>query len=376
MAAKLQGSTLQASIVTPDTTIAEAVKHMNSEVALVCDHDSVLIGMLTDGDIRRAFLNGAALDTAVKELMTTNPLTADEDIKPDKILKLMLKKSIRHLPIINKKGQPVALELLKDRLQDEDVAEAVVMAGGKGTRLRPLTQDTPKPLLQVGEETILDNVLGHLKNSGIHDVVLTVNYLADKIKTHVGNGDDHGLQVNYVEEEQAMGTAGSLTLLQERPKSSFLLMNADLLTELDYRSLMSFHKENKSKITVCVRRHHVQIPYGVIGLGNENKLVKQIDEKPKHEFLVNAGIYILEPEVIDLIPDGDSFDMVSLMNKCIEKNWDVSAFPILEYWKDIGLPHEFDEANTYQKTKQSKPTHWKLFPSVPALDLRMELAYT
>ena len=374
MAAKLQGSSLQASIITPETTISEAVKHMNSEVALVCDHQSVLVGTLTDGDIRRAFLNGAALDTPVKSLMSKNPLTAKENSKAKDILKIMLDRSIRHLPIVNERGVPVALELLKDRLQDEDVAEAVIMAGGQGTRLRPLTSDTPKPLLQVGEETILDNVLGHLKDSGIHDVVLTVNYLADKIKKHVGAGDDHGLQVNYVEEKKAMGTAGGLSLLKERPKSSFLLMNADLLTELDYRALMNFHKSNKSKITVCVRRHHVQIPYGVVALGQENKLVQQIDEKPQHDFLVNAGIYILEPEVLDLIPKSKSFDMVSLMNKCIEKNWDVSAFPILEYWKDIGLPHEFDEANTYQKTKNSKKEQWNLFRSVPALDLRMELA--
>ena len=344
MGGNLQGEKLNAAIIGPETPIAVAVKHMDVEAALVVDQSGCLIGMITDGDIRRAFLAGAALETPVSEIMSCKPLTVKKGITQMAVIALMMQKKIRHLPVVDKNNKPVALELLKNQLEDLEPAEAVVMAGGKGTRLLPLTENIPKPLLKVGKETILDNILQNLKHNGIQDVVLAVNHLAEQIKTHVGDGTAHELSVNYVQEEQALGTAGGLTLLTPRPQSSFLVMNGDLMTELDFRSLIKFHRDSDNLMTVCVRRHSIKIPYGVVQMSENNLKVEEIEEKPDHEFWVNAGIYMIEPEVIDLIPKGEFFDMVSLMDSVMALGGDIGAFPILEYWKDIGQHDQIFEA--------------------------------
>jgi len=366
----LHGEKLQTALIGPQTPISQAVKHMDTEAALVVDHQGQLIGLITDGDIRRAFLAGAALDTPVAQIMTQKPITVPANTSPMAIMALMIQKKIRHLPVVNKKGQPLALELLKNRMDDLEPAGAVVMAGGKGTRLHPLTLNTPKPLLKIGEETILDNILQNLGQNGIEDVVLTVNHMAEQIQQHVGDGESHQLNVNYVLEEQELGTAGGLTLLNT-PENSFLVMNGDLLTELDYRSLINFHRKSGNKMTVCVRRHKIQIPYGVVQMSDNQLNITQVAEKPQHEFLVNAGIYMLEPEIIDLIPKGEFFDMVSLTNKALENGFSVGAFPVLEYWKDIGQHEQIREARQYCKNK--KTTDYDAF-SVPADLLRTELA--
>ena len=352
MGGNLQGEKLNASLIGPQTPISKAVKHMDAEAALVVDAQGKLIGMITDGDIRRAFLAGAALETPVGDIMTLNPVTVKLGTPQMAIIALMMQKKIRHLPVVDENRKPVALELLKNQLEDFEPAEAVVMAGGKGTRLLPLTENTPKPLLKVGEETILDNILQNLKQNGIEDVVLTVNHLAEKIITHVGDGEGHELNVNYVQERQARGTAGGLTLLENRPDSSFLVMNGDLLTELDFRSLIKFHRNSGCAMTVCVRRHSIKIPYGVVQMEDDNLCVDEIVEKPDHEFLVNAGIYMLEPDVIDFIPKGEFFDMVQLMNAVMASGKKVSAFPILEYWKDIGQHDQFTEARNDRMNRE------------------------
>lgn len=351
MSDNIHGENLKATLITAQTTISQAVKHMDSEAALVTDPQGRLIGLITDGDIRRAFLAGAALNTPVNEIMTHKPVTVPEKTPPMAITALMMQRKIRHLPVIDKNGRPVALELLKHKLEDLEPAGAIVMAGGKGTRLRPLTLNTPKPLLKIGEQTILDNILQNLQQNGVKDIVLTVNYMAEQIQQHIGNGSKHKVSVNYVQEEQELGTAGGLTLLGNKPTSSFLVMNGDLLTELDYRSLINFHRNNNSMMTVCVRRHKIQIPYGVVDMAENQLNINNITEKPQHEFLVNAGIYMLEPEVLQLIPKGKPFDMVSLMNTVSKNNWDVAAFPILEYWKDIGQHEEIKEARLYCQNK-------------------------
>ena len=352
MGGNLHGEKLQAALISPDTDISQAVKHMDAEAALVVDKKGKLCGMITDGDIRRAFLAGSALDTPVSEIMTINPVAVKKGTTQMAIMALMMQKKIRHLPVIDKSGRPVALELLKNQLEDLEPAGAVVMAGGKGTRLHPLTLNTPKPLLKVGKETILDNILQNLEGNGIHDVVLAVNHFADQIVDHVGDGSSHNLSVNYLQEERALGTAGGLTLMDEKPENSFLVMNGDLLTELDFRSLMKFHRESNCCMTVCVRRHSIKIPYGVIQMATDNLTIDQVVEKPDHEFLVNAGIYMLEPKMIDLIPKGEFFDMVQLMNAALANGWNVGAFPVLEYWKDIGQHDQIQEARQYTQNKK------------------------
>jgi NDP-sugar pyrophosphorylase family protein len=218
------------------------------------------------------------------------------------------------------------------------------MAGGKGLRLRPLTENTPKPLLKVGESTILDKVLEGLESSGVADVVISVNYLGDKIKEHVSASKRDGLNVGFVEEGRELGTAGSLSLLEPRPAGSFIVMNADLITQVDFNALQRFHSKEGNKLSVCVRKIKDSIPYGVISLADGSRSISRVEEKPEREYLVNAGIYMLEPEILDLIPKDRFFDMVSLINLALESGLKVGAFPIFEYWRDIGRHQEMKAA--------------------------------
>lgn len=332
------------SLVPIGATVEEALRHMNAEAALVVDGSGVLVGMLTDGDIRRALLAGADLRSPVEKVMTRNPLTVGEGISKEEIVGIMLARKIRHLPVVDEARRPVGLELLKNQYDSGSIAQAVLMAGGQGLRLRPLTEDTPKPLLKVGDQTILDNVLDGLKSSGIGEVVISVNYLGDKIKTHVSSTPREGLNIDFVEEAKALGTAGALSLLNPRPKAGFIVMNADLITQIDFKSLRRFHSKEGNKLSVCVRKVKETVPYGVVRLSSDSRSIDGIEEKPEREYLVNAGIYMLEPELLDLIPENCRFDMTSLIKKALDSGRKVGAFPVYEYWRDIGRHAEMQAA--------------------------------
>lgn len=342
------------SIVGEGVAVEEALRHMGAEAALVVDSAGRLSGLLTDGDIRRAFLAGADLRTQVSKVMTRNPMTIPDGLPTEEIVGMMLARRIRHLPVVDSDGRPIGLELLKQQYDPSQIAQAVLMAGGKGSRLRPLTADTPKPLLKIGDTTILDNVLDGLASSGVGEVVISVNYLGHKIKEHVGSAD-RDLRIDFVEEARELGTAGALSLLDPRPGRSFIVMNADLLTDMDFKSLHRFHSKERNDFSVCVRRHKETVPFGVITLDHDSRRIKEVAEKPEHEFLVNAGIYMLEPHIIDLIPKNSPFDMVSLIKKAISCGLKVGAFPIYEYWRDIGR-HEEMEAASLELSKRAAHT--------------------
>lgn len=334
------------SLVSQGAAIEEVIRHMDAESALVVDDSGVLVGMLTDGDIRRALLKGADLHTPVSKVMTKHPMTVAEGVSKEEIVGMMLARKIRHLPVVDASGRPVGLELLKNQYDASQIAQAVLMAGGKGMRLRPLTEDTPKPLLKLGDQTILDNVLNGLKSSGVGDVVISVNYLGDKIKDHVSSNRRDGLNIDFVEESKALGTAGALSLLNPRPRGSFIVMNADLITQIDFKALQRFHAKEGNKFSVCVRKVKETVPYGVVSLSSDARTVSCIEEKPEREYLVNAGIYMLEPEIVDLIPENCYFDMPSLIRKALDAGHKVGAFPIYEYWRDIGRHNEMQAAKS------------------------------
>jgi dTDP-glucose pyrophosphorylase len=341
---QLDKETFLHAIVHRGSPVREAIGHMVNEAAIVVDDERKLCGLITDGDLRRAFLAGATLDTPLSEVMTKSPMTISTEMSHQEILAVMLRKKIRHLPVVDANGYPIGLELLKNQYEETQFTEAVLMAGGKGTRLHPLTYETPKPLLDIGNGTIIDNVLDGLRNCGIRDVIISVNYLGEKIREHINDGQDRQMNVAYVEEEKALGTAGALSLLDPRPAHNFIVMNADLITEMDFRALDRFHKEEKNHLSVCVRSIRQPIPFGVVSLHEDRSRIANIVEKPEYDLLVNAGIYMLEPEIIDLIPKNMFFDMVSLIRKAIETGYRVGAFPIYEYWRDIGRHSEMDIA--------------------------------
>jgi NDP-sugar pyrophosphorylase family protein len=270
------------------------------------------------------------------------------------MLDIMRRRSIRHLPVLDGEHRPVRLERLERIVDDLRGKDAIVMAGGLGTRLRPLTETVPKPLLPVKGKPILDHILDGLRRSGIRDVAISVNYLGEQIRQHVGDGGEQDLHVNYLEEQKRLGTAGALTLLQPRPRQPFIVMNGDLLTNLNFTHLLRFQRENGYPLVMCVKRHQVRVPYGVVDLDGDR--IRGLREKPVYRHFINAGIYVLDPACLDWIPRDEFYDMTDLINGLLARGESVGAFPIYEYWRDIGKPEDLAAVS-------NEPIEWVQTPA-------------
>lgn len=336
------------TLVTPTTSIHDTIRCIDSsamQIALVTDDKRKLLGIVTDGDVRRAILKGIALDQPVAVIMNRQPVTARAGTSDPQLLADMRRRACRHLPVTDEEGRLVRLAVLDELLQPEVQDNWVVlMAGGLGTRLRPLTDDSPKPLLKVGDKPLLETIIENFRGQGFNRFFLSVNYKAEMIQDYFGDGSRLEVEIRYLHETQRLGTAGALTLLPEPPPHPFIVMNADLLTKVDYRALLDFHREHGAQATMCVREYDFQVPYGVVQLDGQR--IKHIQEKPVQRFFVNAGIYVLEPEVLTLIPPQCFFDMPSVFNTLHERDAETCAFPIREYWIDIGRMADLERANS------------------------------
>ena len=246
-------------------------------------------------------------------------------------------------------GLVTAEELLPS---EELPLQAVIMAGGAGTRLRPLTQDVPKPMLPVGGRPMLERLIEQLRGAGIHRVNISTNYKREVIENHFGDGREFGVAVNYVKEDQPLGTAGALSLMQA-PSEPILVVNGDILTRLNFRDLLNFHREHQADLTVAVRQYDVNVPFGVIE--TNGTAVTKVVEKPVLNFFVNAGIYLLEPHVHQAIPNGQRFDMTDLIEQLIAQGRRVVSFPVLEYWLDIGQLADYEAAQRNVNETTPKP---------------------
>lgn len=343
---KIQPKSLKATLAFESDSIQTIIKKINwasMEIMLITDANGTLTGTVTDGDIRRGILAGIDLNEPVSTITNRNPITVPLGTSHIEMLELMHKHSIRHLPVLDNDKRPVRLEIfdsLFDNIKDHDV---IVMAGGLGTRLHPLTKDTPKPLLNIAGRPILDHILDGLKDSGLQDIVISVNYLGDRIKEHVGNGQEHDLNVAYLSEHDRMGTAGALSLIRPRPKKPFLVMNGDLMTNMNFSRLINFQKTHNFSIVMCVCTQKIDIPYGVVEI--QNGEIISLKEKPSYKYFFNAGIYVIDPSCIDLIPNNRYFDMTDLINTVMTTGGSVGAFPVIEYWKDIGTPKDLNDAD-------------------------------
>jgi dTDP-glucose pyrophosphorylase len=335
-------------VMLPQTaTLGEVIARIDasaSQIALIADLDGRLLGVMTDGDVRRAILRGLPLTTRAALIMSTHPLTAPEGTSGRELLALMRRHVVHQLPLLNAEGQVVGLahidELIGARRKSNWV---VLMAGGPGTRLRPLTESTPKPLLAVGGKPILESILEHLVAEGFREFYMSVHYKAEMIMDHFGNGNAWGASIQYLREESRLGTAGSLSLLPAAPREALVVMNADLLTHASVSSLLEFHAVQKAAATMAVREYDFQVPYGVVRM--EGERITSVEEKPVQKFYVNAGIYVLSPEALAHIPRGAYFDMPTLFDRLNAAGALTTAFPLREYWRDIGRPEDFDQAN-------------------------------
>jgi len=302
-----------------------------------------LLGTVTDGDIRRGILRGVLLDEPIHKIMRTNPTVAHLEDKPEDLYALMKLKQLRQIPILDDHGRVISVEFYDFIALSSQLDNWVVlMAGGLGTRLQPLTDDCPKPLLEVGGRPILQTILESCIKHGFNRFYLSVNYKAKMVEDYFGNGSRWGVDIRYIREDKRMGTAGALSLLPERPTKPFLVMNGDLLTKVNFKQLLDFHLEYCAQATMCVRDYDFQVPYGVVKI-QQHRLV-DIEEKPAQKFFVNAGIYVLEPEVLDMIPKDEFYDMPSLFMKLVALHHETIVFPIREYWLDIGNKVDFEQA--------------------------------
>jgi len=331
----------------PEQTIRAALEVIDQggiQIALLTDENDCLQGVVTDGDIRRGILQGVDLTDPVSTVMNDTPVTAPPQVDRQDLLETMRSRRIHQLPLVDRNGRVVGVEVLDDLLTPESRPNPVVlMAGGLGTRLRPLTEDTPKPLLKIGDRPILETILEGFISHGFHRFYLCVNYKSGMIEDYFGDGSDWDVDITYVHEEERLGTAGPLSLLPERPDQPFFVMNGDLLTKLNFAHLLDFHHDHESLATMCVREYDMQVPYGVIE--TDQHRMKGLKEKPVQQYFVNAGIYVLEPEALDYVPAGSFYDMPDLFEDILEDDRPATVFPIREYWQDIGRKEQFERAN-------------------------------
>ncbi len=337
------------AIVLPTWSIRRVMAQINRNgqgLALVVDEEGILLDTVTDGDIRRAVLGNTDLDTPVSVLLgrerlkgRKRPVTAPEGTKASELTSLMINLSIRHIPLVDSDGRLIDVAVLGELAKEYELPlTAVIMAGGYGTRLRPMTDDLPKSMLPVGDRPILEHIVERLRLAGIRRVNLSTHYKKEVISQHFGDGRDFGVEIQYVEEDQPLGTAGALGLLDESDEP-LLIINGDILTQLDFQAMLSFHLEHRADMTVAVKQQEMQIPFGVVE--TDGALVTQISEKPAIRHFINAGIYLLSTAVRRYIPSGHRYDMPDLITRLIAEGRRVVGFPVLEYWIDVGQEEDY-----------------------------------
>ena len=346
--------------ITVDHTITEAIARINKNgvgIVLVVNKDRHLVGTVTDGDIRRAILDNLHLTASIAILLErkagtrfAKPFTALIGQDRDVYLKLLKQHGILHLPLLDVNERVAGLVTMEDFVEEGNLSlQAVVMAGGRGSRLYPLTENLPKPMLPVGDKPLLEIIIGQMRSIGIRKVNVTTHHKPEKISEHFGNGENFDVELSYVSENRPLGTAGALGLLN-CPTETLLVINGDILTQVDFRAMLQYHREHDAELTMAVRSYGMEVPYGVVEC--EGSYIRSLKEKPSMKFLVNAGIYLLEPSAHGCIPAGEHYNMTDLIQHLISEGRPVVSFPIHEYWLDIGARAEYEQAQEESRKRK------------------------
>jgi dTDP-glucose pyrophosphorylase len=340
--------TIDKIILRPDATIREALEiidYGSMHIALVTDNDRKLLGTISDGDIRRALLKGKRIEDKISDTYNPNPIAFTINEPRETMIRIASSHRIFQIPVVDENGKLIGIEEITEYLKVQPYDNPVIiMAGGTGSRLQQLTKDIPKPLLMLGDKSLLDTIIQNFSMYGFNHFILSVNYKSEMIKDHFKNGDQLGVQIDYIQEKEKMGTAGSLSLLKTKPLKPFFVMNGDILTNINLEQLLNYHLLNKADATIAVREINYEIPYGVIH--HEDKKIVQIKEKPAQNLFINAGIYLLNPSCLDHLPSDKYIDMPDFLNSLIQSGMNIISFPLREYWLDIGKMDDFNKART------------------------------
>jgi len=338
-------------ILAADATLREAVRVIEQTrkfIVAVVDADGKLLGVISDGDIRRALLAGNALDSPAANAMTRNPIVVSSADSPDSWLAMMTERGVGAVPVVDAAGRFARVVQIYDFADTQrswtggqGFSAAVIMAGGEGRRLLPITLDRPKPMIDIGGVPLLERQVRAMVRSGLKRIFIATNYLGHVIEDHFGDGAEFGVQIGYLREPRKLGTAGALSLLPEGLPGPIMVINGDVLTTVDFGKLLEYHRETDAFITVAAIMHRVVIPFGVLRLDGHRAVA--IEEKPLESYLCNAGIYVLGSNALKLISSDTHIDMTEVVTKAIGEQRRVSVFPIHEYWADIGSPGDLKQ---------------------------------
>lgn len=343
---------LKKMTVTADASLRRVMEVIDSgagQIALVTDGNGILIGTVTDGDVRRGLLKGLGLDSSVSEVMHGKPTTTLKGASAASMQRMMRERGLNHIPVVDPEGHLVALALREGMtVVDPRPTRVILMAGGLGMRLRPLTETVPKPMIPVGDKPLLERIITHFRDQGFSRFTLSLNYLGHVIRDHFGDGSSLGVEIDYVQETRRMGTGGALSLMPHRPDEPFVVMNGDIMTTTSFGTMMDFHAKTGSAVTICAREFNMQVPYGVLNV--DDSTLVSMEEKPVHSHLVNAGIYALSPLIFEHVRDSEPLDMPELINRVKDAGHKVSVYPVREYWMDVGRIEDLDRARAEYET--------------------------
>jgi len=342
------------SILNYDASIKEAIMNLEqtrTQIVLVVNEKNLFEGTLTDGDIRRAILEGIDLNSAIKNIMSSNPTVAYDPMEQTAALEIMNIKGINHIPYIN--SQREILGLYQRNLFSEKVLNRpnnmLIMAGGFGKRLYPHTENCPKPMLKISGKPILEHIIENAKKNGIYNFIISLHYMGNLIEDYFKDGSNLGVIIKYLKEDKPLGTAGAISLIDFPLNEPFVVTNGDVLTDIDYGDLIDFHIKNNGYATMAVRQHELQNPFGVVKTNGLE--IIEIEEKPISISYINAGVYVFEPSIVNYFVKDERCDMPDLFKKMTSKNLKTLAYPIHEQWMDIGKPIDLDEANKAYEDK-------------------------
>ncbi len=347
---------MQKCLINESVDIREAIRAIEAGhkgIAVITNANGCLQGVVTDGDVRRALLTGLKLKDPVTSIMNRKPTKVEKGMSRSSIIALLQQGGLEALPMVDSKNCVVDVILLTDLTQISDTGKAegfssaLIMAGGEGRRLLPLTENLPKPLVEVGGMPLIERQVRRVASAGVNRIYIAVNYLAEMIELHLGNGSKYGVEIHYLREQKKLGTAGAMSLIEDSLDGPLLLMNGDVFTSIDFRNLLDFHSINNPLMTVAAIDYHVEIPYGVIK--TKGSFAVGLEEKPSQQFLCNAGIYAISPEAVNQVPKNQSYNMTDLIELSISQEPGVAVFPVHEYWSDIGTHAELDKARTELK---------------------------